>query len=77
MGNNMKAFAQYDTHKDNGLVQVGDEEFYNDIVTIRGKQYGFLTQKIMLDACASPIATRDKIVKAYIEGINEKIEEDK
>lgn len=70
----MKAFAKYDSHIDNGLVQIGDEEFYNDIVTIRGIQYGFLTQKIMLDACADPNETRDKIAKAYIEGINRKLE---
>lgn len=70
----MKDFAEYDSRKDNGLVQIGDEEFYNDIVTIRGIQYGFLTQKIMLDACADPEYTRNAIAKAYIEGINRKLE---
>ena len=66
----MESFAKYDSHTDLGVVRVGDEEFYNDILTIRGKQYGILTQKIMIDACALPVETRDKILKAYIEGIN-------
>ena len=74
MSRAIKDFAKYDSHIDNGLVQIGDEEFYNDIITIRGKQYGFLTQKIMLDACSLPVETRDKIVMAYIEGINEGLE---
>ncbi len=61
----------YEFHRDLGVVMVGDEEFYNEVVTIRGHEYGFLTQKIMLDACAHPTTTRSRIILAFIEGINE------
>lgn len=63
--------VSYDLHKDLGVAMVGGEEFYSEVVTIQGKEYGFLTQKIMLDACAYPTTTRSRIIMAFVEGINE------